>query len=340
MLVAACLSGGPLSADAAGQIGTHQTGTHQTGAHPTLIVATPPGTLNQTLTATVWRPFARLTHSRIRTVFWDGDLDAVGADLHTPRKRWALLLAEDDTAQLGCVRKLFVPMPGKGDSSPTSCGVPALSLDFAMTWDSTRFPSTPNWGDFWDVARHPGKRGLRADPRGTLEIALLADGVPPDAVYQTLSTPQGVDRAFRRLSQIRPYIVWWKTPDEAIRILSGGAALMGVAPTNEVAAINIRQSASRFRILWSPLLRINYDWVLPASDSYDQSAARALQNWATSPEQLNSLNAQLLSNPQTSGINAIPPEQSPPSALPLSAIFWRQSFPALQERFDRWMAQQ
>lgn len=39
-----------------------------------------------------------------------------------------------------------------------------------------------------------------------LEFALLADGVKVEDVYRVLSTPAGVERAFAKLSELKPHI--------------------------------------------------------------------------------------------------------------------------------------
>ena len=51
---------------------------------------------------------------------------------------------------------------------------------------------------------------MRRSPLVNLEFALVADGVPLDKVYATLDTPEGVDRAFRKLDTIKEHIVWWE----------------------------------------------------------------------------------------------------------------------------------
>ena len=43
---------------------------------------------------------------------------------------------------------------------------------------------------------------MRRSPYGNVEFALVADGVPVDEVYDTLSTPAGVERAFRKLDSM------------------------------------------------------------------------------------------------------------------------------------------
>src|SRR6185312_8736139 len=88
--------------------------------------------------------------------------------------------------------------------------------------------------DFWDVAKYPGKRGLRKGVRANLEIALLADGVAQADVYKTLATNDGVDRAFRKLDQLKPYIEWWQSEADPSRILASGDVLMTSAPSGEI----------------------------------------------------------------------------------------------------------
>ena len=71
------------------------------------------------------------------------------------------------------------------------------------------------WAEFWDVKRFPGARSLRNHPADNLEFALLADGVPLDKLY-----PIDMDRAFRKLDQIRPHItVWWSTGAQPAQLL-------------------------------------------------------------------------------------------------------------------------
>ena len=56
----------------------------------------------------------------------------------------------------------------------------ATVFSTVLAWDKDKFHGSPSWGDFWDVAKLPGKRGLRRGVVGNLEIALLADGVAPE----------------------------------------------------------------------------------------------------------------------------------------------------------------
>jgi len=72
-----------------------------------------------------------------------------------------------------------------------------------------------SWAEFWDVKRFPGPRSLRNHPVDNLEFALLADGVAPDKIY-----PIDMDRAFRKLDEIKPYVnVWWSTGAQPAQLL-------------------------------------------------------------------------------------------------------------------------
>src|SRR5215813_4034495 len=84
-----------------------------------------------------------------------------------------------------------------------------------------KFPNggPKSWVDFWDVERFPGARGLciNDSPR-TLIFALLADGVPADRLY-----PLDVDRAFKKLDQIKPHIkVWWREGNQSQQLIRDG----------------------------------------------------------------------------------------------------------------------
>ena len=80
-----------------------------------------------------------------------------------------------------------------------------------------------NWADFWDTKTFPGPRGLRKSAPETLEFALLADGVPKSDLYKVLGTKEGVDRAFRKLDQIRPSIGgWWANGAESVQLMADG----------------------------------------------------------------------------------------------------------------------
>ncbi len=121
----------------------------------------------------------------------------------------------------------------------SDCAVPIMSVVGGLAYDADVFGDNPpkSWADFWDVETWPGKRGLlfRAS---TLEIALMADGVPPDQIIATLSTPEGIDRAFAKLDEIKDHIHWWKSGAESVQILATGEVAMAYVWNGRVANLN------------------------------------------------------------------------------------------------------
>lgn len=72
-----------------------------------------------------------------------------------------------------------------------------------------------NWKDFWDVEKYPGKRGWPSGIyAGTLEAALMADGVAKDDLY-----PLDFKRAFKKLDELRPHMVFWNTYAQGQQLL-------------------------------------------------------------------------------------------------------------------------
>ncbi|MDO9499154.1 ABC transporter substrate-binding protein [Falsiroseomonas sp.] len=90
------------------------------------------------------------------------------------------------------------------------------STVMAYRTDVFRDGSHPKgWAEFWDVRRFPGPRSLRNHPVDNLEFALLADGVEPDKLY-----PIDIDRALRKMTELRPHIsVWWTTGAQPAQLL-------------------------------------------------------------------------------------------------------------------------
>jgi putative spermidine/putrescine transport system substrate-binding protein len=114
-------------------------------------------------------------------------------------------------------------------------GVAFIGFSIGLGYNTKKYPSPDvapkTWADFWDLKKFPGPRALEDRVRYQLEFALLADGVAPDKLY-----PLDVDRAFRKLDQIKPHIVAWaKPPVQPIELITSGEVLMASTFNNEVA---------------------------------------------------------------------------------------------------------
>lgn len=115
----------------------------------------------------------------------------------------------------------FVP----GAWSDYYVGSDAFSTVIAWNTKTYGENGPQSWADFWDVKKFPGTRSYRNSL--TLEPALMADGVPPDKVYEVLSAPGGIERAIKKLAELKPHIaVWWSSGAQSAQLMMDGAVDM------------------------------------------------------------------------------------------------------------------
>jgi putative spermidine/putrescine transport system substrate-binding protein len=299
-------------------------------------------------------PFSGATGLPVQVDGWSGGVAALRDRLKAPNAALDLVQLGNDDVQPACddglLEKLdFGVIGGKDHYLPQAvadCGVGAAITAVVLAWDKDKFPATPTWADFWDVAKYPGKRGLFAGVRGNLEIALLADGVAPGDVYKTLSGSDGVDRAFRKLDQLRPYIVWWHSGAEAAHLLVSGDALMTSAPSEAVVAAQ-RAAHRNFTIQWTGNLSSVQFWGIAKGSANLRQAVQFLY-FAGTPAIQARLPARLAVGPTAKGAtDFLTSDQlaaSPANPANLAAglrqdtAFWRDNLDKLGKRFDAWQS--
>ena len=228
----------------------------------------------------------------------------------------------------------------------SACGTGAYLRAVALGWDPRKLPLAPSWGDFWNVVRFPGQRALPCSARYTLEIALMSDGVAPRDVYAVLGTKDGVERAFRRLDQLRPYVVWWKPGTNPMQMVAQGQALMAAAP-NEDAIEQSRALRHDFGLQWNEAIIAVHSWAI-ATDSGAPQAAAALILASSDPvlqsevTELTGLGGtdQQDADARTLGqvLAGLSPTAHLGQALVFDGGFWREHGSALDRRFEQWMS--
>ena len=235
-----------------------------------------------------------------------------------------------------------------GGKPPASQGQKNATPDTKPAPDTAAKAPTPDpqWSDFWDVAKHPGRRGLQRQAEGNLEFALLADGVSPGDIYRTLRTGDGVDRAFRKLDQLKPYIMWWDQPGQPAQFLSGGKVLFTSAPASSLSAMVVQPGHARPGVQWAGSLNAVQSWAVP--QSAHEEAAMAAMLIATDPAREVELARAAGYGPSTTDAVALLPGDlrgASPAApanlklgLALDEGFWRDNHKALEARFNDWVS--
>jgi putative spermidine/putrescine transport system substrate-binding protein len=134
-----------------------------------------------------------------------------------------------------------------------------------------------SWAEFWDVKKFPGRRSLRDRAAEMLEIALIADGVPPRSLY-----PLDVERAFKSLEGIKPHITHWvsATP-QTIALVERNETDFSYSYTSRVFAS--RRAGNQVEIVFNNLfMGIGYAAVI--SKSKNKDAGMRLLNYYLDPK--------------------------------------------------------
>lgn len=234
------------------------------------------------------------------------------------------------------------------------CFVPTDIYATVIAYHTGRLATAPTTAaDFFDLARFPGRRGLSRTPQFTLELALMADGVPRDQVYAVLGTPEGVDRAFARLDSIRDEIVWWEAGSQAIQLLADGEVAMGAAYNGRVFKA-AQVDKLPLKILWDAQIYELEGWVIPKG-APNMQAALDFVRFSSGAEPTARMAEQLPYGPPRRsaqalvgafvGDPAVPMTPHLPTApenletaLAVDPAFWAENETQLRERFAAWLA--
>ncbi len=301
-----------------------------------------------------FQPFTQATGIRIVEDSWDGGIGVLRTRAGAGNQTWDLVQVESEELLLGCDEGLFEKIDwqrigGKDHYIPQAvheCGVGAILYNVVLAWDRNRLQATPTWSDFFDVHRFPGKRGLRRGVKLTLEIALLADGVPRDQVYALLRTEAGVERAFRKLDTIKPHIVWWQAGAQPPQMLGAGEVTMTTAYNGRITNAN-RAEGRNFGIQWRDSLFTIDSWVI-MKGSPNRDAAYRFLDFAKDPLRQASLLALIPYGGTARGANeglsadllAVSPSnpENLNVSLMIDDVFWMDHLDRLSQRFNAWLA--
>jgi putative spermidine/putrescine transport system substrate-binding protein len=304
------------------------------------------------LSKAYYGPFQTQTGVRIRSLSYDGPTTELERMVRSGKPDWDVVQVESRTLQLGCQQGLFEKLDSRkireaADLIPgalSDCGVGIFTWSMALAYDADKLGATPrSWADLWDLKRYPGKRGLRRSAKYTLEIALLADGVAPEDVYRTLGTAQGVDRAFRKLDQIKSDILWWEAAPQPAVLLTAGNLVMTSAYSLWFEPD--RQPKASLKLAWDQSLYDVDSWAIPKGTPRASDAYRFIE-FASRPEQQKELSDRLAYGPtnrKAVRLLAAQRAETIPSAgvnlkhaLKIDAGFWIRNGEALEKRFDQW----
>ncbi|SDN70840.1 ABC transporter substrate-binding protein [Ensifer sp. YR511] len=325
-------------------------------AEANLTVVTFGGAFENAVDKAFFGPFTAATGTQVTKEQYDGGLAKLRGMVESGNTTWDVIDLESNDAIAGCDEGLLQKLNPKllGDTSDfipgavLPCAVASMVWSTVFAYDTSRMATAPaSMADFFDTGKFPGKRGLRKNPKGALEWALIADGVAVSDVYKTLGTTEGLDRAFKKLSTIKSDIVWWDAGSQAPQLLADGAVAMTMAYNGRIRVAQVEDKRS-FAIVWDGQV-YDYEWWAIPKGAKKASSAEQFIEYASNPENIwklsnfipyapprksvmESVDKAVLSHLPTASDNFR-------NALQLDSEFWADNFDSINSRFMTWLAQ-
>jgi putative spermidine/putrescine transport system substrate-binding protein len=301
-----------------------------------------------------YEPFEK-TGVKVIPVEYNGEQAKIKAMVETKKVTWDVVEVESPDLARGCDEGLFEKLDyakigAKADFIPAAvheCGIGVFVWSTVMAYNDDKLKGKPStWADFWDVKKFPGKRGMRKGARYNVEFALMADGVKPADVYKVLATKAGADRAFKKLTELKPHIQWWEAGAQPPQFLVAGDVALTTAYNGRIDAAN--REGKNLKISWTGGIYDLDFWVIPKG-SPNKDAALKFIAFASTPDAqaeyarniaygpvnkkaLGKLDAKVLGDLPTAPANA-------KDALQFSIKFWADQGEELEKRFASWAAQ-
>ncbi|MGE8942895.1 ABC transporter substrate-binding protein [Leptospira interrogans] len=206
----------------------------------------------------------------------------VRAQVASGRPTWDLSTQGAYTCALlekeGKLEKLdpaIVADPGVAPNLKSDYWISQIVYSVAIGWRKKAFEKAPTgWAAFWDTKTFPGQRSLRRHPIYNLEAALIADGVPMDKLY-----PLDVDRAFKKLAEVKPHVlVWWASGAQSAQVLQDGEVDMVGAWNGRIQAAMADKSAKsgELAITFDQQMLVSDCWLIPKGAPNKDLAMKAI----------------------------------------------------------------
>ncbi len=300
-------------------------------------------------------PFEKSGAGKVVAVEYNGEQAKIKAMVEAKKVTWDVVEVESPDINRGCDEGLFEKLDwskvgNKADFQKAAvheCGVGTFVWSTVMAYNADKIKNAPtSWADFWDVKKYPGKRGMRKGARYNLEFALMADGVKPADVYKVLATKAGADRAFAKMTALKPNIQWWEAGAQPPQFLVAGDVAMTTAYNGRIDAA--QREGKNLQISWTGgIYDLDY-WVMPkgtpnkdlahkfialaSSPKAQAEYAKNISYGPTNNKALALLDAKVLNLLPTSAANS-------KNALQFNIGFWSDQGEALEKRFAAWAAQ-
>jgi putative spermidine/putrescine transport system substrate-binding protein len=319
-----------------------------------LVIADGGGEMRDAMRAAYYDPFEEATGIKVVNV--DVDPARVRAMVEADNVEWDIFTSDPSYVMLYSDLDMLEPIDySQFSQEDLDALIPEAMMEYGVgsyfwawilaysteTFTEDNHPTS--WADFWDVETFPGPRSLHSGvggPQAPLEIALLADGVPPDELY-----PLDVDRAFASLERIKPEIVkWWVLGAEGTQVLADQEAVMGSAYNARIT--NLMKEGGQVAIEWNQGIMAMDAWLI-IKGAPNVDAAQQFVAFASSAERQAEFAKRMPYGPVNTGAadylsdDVLATLPTAPDNLPnmifMNTEWWMENYDAVTARFEEFM---
>ena len=291
-------------------------------------------------------PYSQQSGTQIVEGEYNGEYGVISQRSTSTKGSWDVVSVESAPALRGQQEGIFAPIPKRVyDGLPiidaarrtSAAGHLLFSTILGYRMDLKEKPTS--WKDFWDLEHYPGKRGLRNNPRGTLEIALVADGISPNDLY-----PLDVERALSKLDTIREDIVFWESGAQPIQLLANEAVVMTSVYNGRIWDAKVNEKLPFGWILSGGLLEVEY-WVVPKNSDNKEKAFDFIRFSLQSGAQAEFANIIAYIPTNSSAMSAVsadikmamPDTQASGDQVIVNAQWWSANQEKVSARWEAWL---
>ena len=309
-----------------------------------LIVATGGGKLDDAYKASVFKTFTDKTGIQISTT---ANVAAkLKAMVEQKAVEWDVMQgpAEDFTvyARNGLFEQIDYDIVSKSGLIDGAAQEYFLLTDVAayhVAWNTknVKAEAAPKtWSDVW---AYPGRIGLWKRPFQTLEVAVLADGVPLSSLY-----PLDVERGLKSLDKIKSKLVWWERGAQGGQVFVDGEVDVGAIWNGRVH--EPKENGAPVDFHFNQAIFVNDAWGIPKGAKNKKEAMELIALYMTPAVQAEyskhipygPVNKDALKMLDTKTLSALPSsEENFNKGRLLDLNFWADNGAKVTERFNRWL---
>lgn len=187
-------------------------------------------------------------------------------------------------------------------------GVSIILYGYAFVYDTKAYGDNPpqNWADFFDTKKFPGTRALYKWANGSLEGALMADGVAPESLY-----PLDMDRALAKIKSIKDDSVYWGSGSEVHSMVVNGEVTMAIIWQNRGRNME-KDTEGRYKLVNNQAMAMPGAYIVPKGNPAGREAVMKFIATAQEvPSQLKLLECLGMTPSNPAAFSEIPEDQQP-----------------------------